>query len=79
MNLRHALAASKPDIIRAFFAEADTMTIRIFAALLFAFALAACGQSGPLYVPGDPSSVEQAQPVPQNGDENDENGEEEDN
>jgi predicted small lipoprotein YifL len=32
---------------------------KILAALLFAFALAGCGQSGPLYVPGDPSSVQE--------------------
>lgn len=34
------------------------MTQKILAALLFAFFLGACGQSGPLYIPGDPSSIE---------------------
>ncbi len=29
-----------------------------FAALLFILFLAGCGQSGPLYIPGDPSSIE---------------------
>ena len=32
---------------------------KILESLLFAFALAGCGQSGPLYVPGDPSSVQE--------------------
>ena len=51
---------NKPDIIAASCSEADTMTLtKILAALLFAFALAGCGQSGPLYVPGDPSSVQE--------------------
>ena len=48
------------------------------AALALALLLAACGQSGPLYVPGDPSSVQQPQPVPEadeNGDENAEDDE----
>ena len=40
------------------------MTYKILAVLLFAFTVAACGQSGPLYVPGDPSSVQEPQPVP---------------
>ena len=31
---------------------------------LFGFLLAGCGQSGPLYLPGDPSAIQQApQPV----------------
>ena len=52
-----------------------TLTTKILAALLFAFALAGCGQSGPLYVPGDPSSVEQS-PTPAASDEGEESGEE---
>ena len=51
------------------------MTIKILALLSFAFALAACGQSGPLYISGDPSSVQEPQPVTEsedNGDEDDE-------
>jgi len=43
------------------------------ATLLLVVVLAACGQSGPLYVPGDPSSI-QTPPEPA---ESDENGEEE--
>ena len=67
---------NKPDIIAASCSEADTMTLtKILAALLFAFALAGCGQSGPLYVPGDPSSVQEPQPVPQSEDNSEENGE----
>ena len=35
------------------------MTIfRKIGAILFAFALAGCGQSGPLYLPGNPSEVQ---------------------
>ena len=45
------------------------------AALLLTFTLAGCGQSGPLYVPGDPSSIK-APPEPVDGDEeSDEDGE----
>ena len=47
-------------------------TIILIAILLSLGLLSACGQSGPLYVPGDPSSVQTPQPVP----EADENGEE---
>ena len=72
------MADSKPDIIRALFAEADIMMFRLIAVLFFAFVLAGCGQSGPLYVPGDPSSVQQPQPVPSATDEGEENGEDED-
>ena len=56
-----------------------TLTTKILAALLLAFALAGCGQSGPLYIPGDPSSVEEAPQAPAGNDESEENGEEEDN
>jgi len=31
---------------------------KFLAALLLMFALAGCGQSGPLYLPGDPSEVQ---------------------
>ncbi|NIV17630.1 MAG: hypothetical protein GWN47_04295 [Woeseiaceae bacterium] len=48
------------------------MTHKILAALLLAFTLGACGQSGPLYIPGDPSSIETTQPQPQSEDEQDE-------
>ena len=51
------------------------MTTRFLAVLFLAFAIAGCGQSGPLYVPGDPSSVKQ-QPQPAASDEGEENGDE---
>jgi predicted small lipoprotein YifL len=35
------------------------LTSKILACLLATFVLSGCGQSGPLYVPGDPSTVEQ--------------------
>lgn len=45
------------------------------ATLLLFVVLAGCGQSGPLYVPGDPSSIK-APPEPEAGDEeSDEDGE----
>ena len=34
------------------------MKVTTLAACLFVFFLAGCGQSGPLYIPGDPSSIE---------------------
>jgi predicted small lipoprotein YifL len=37
--------------------------------------LAGCGQSGPLYVPGDPSSIQTPQEVPEAEEDSDENGE----
>ena len=39
------------------------MTHRTLAALLLVFLLGACGQSGPLYIPGDPSRIEQPPPA----------------
>ncbi len=50
-----------------------TFTSKVLAVLLLAFALAGCGQSGPLYVPGDPSSVKQP-PQPAASDEGEDNG-----
>ena len=50
---------------------ADDMTTKILAALFLAFALAGCGQSGPLFIPGDPSSIEGPQQQ-QSEEENDE-------
>ena len=52
--------------------------IILVAALLSLGMLSACGQSGPLYVPGDPSSVQKPQPVPESEDNGEENGEEDD-
>ena len=39
------------------------MTHRTFTALLLIFLLGACGQTGPLYIPGDPSRIEQPPPA----------------
>lgn len=75
LSSRDAIARNKPYIIPASFAEADTMTYKILAVLLFAFTVAACGQSGALYVPGDPSSVQKPQPVPEAEEDGEENGE----
>ena len=36
------------------------LTLLLVAA--FGFLLAGCGQSGPLYLPGDPSEIQQAPP-----------------
>lgn len=47
------------------------MTHKILAALLLAFVLGACGQSGPLYIPGDPSSLEGPQQQQQQQDDED--------
>ena len=73
-----AIAGNKPDIIAATRSEADTMMNKILLAILLAFVLAGCGQSGPLYVPGDPSSVQQPQPVPDAEDEGEDDGDDED-
>ena len=40
--------------------------------------LTGCGQSGPLYVPGDPSSINVPPEVPASDEEGDENGEDDD-
>ncbi len=53
-----------------------TLTTKILSALLLAFALAGCGQSGPLYVPGDPSSVRQPPETPEATDEAEEDRDE---
>ena len=39
------------------------MMHRTLAALLLLFLLGACGQSGPLYIPGNPSRIEQPPPA----------------
>ena len=52
-----------------------TLTTKIFSILLVAFALGACGQSGPLYVPGDPSEVKTQPSAPEAEENGDENGE----
>jgi len=48
---------------------------RIALITLWLTALAACGQSGPLYLPGNPSDVQEVpapEPAPDDGDEDDE-------
>ena len=42
------------------------MTHKLLAALVMLFALSACGQSGPLYIPGDPSRMEVPPENPEN-------------
>jgi len=54
-----------------------TLTTKILSILLLAFALGACGQSGPLYVPGDPSEIQTSPQAPEADEDNDENGEDE--
>ena len=40
--------------------------------------IAGCGQSGPLYVPGDPSSIQSPPPEPQESEAKDEDVEDDD-
>ena len=47
--------------------------------LLLIGVLAGCGQSGPLYVPGDPSSIQTTPTALENEEESDENGENDEN
>ena len=47
------------------------------ATLLILISTAGCGQSGPLYVPGDPSSIQTA-PEPASDEEEKDNGEDDD-
>ncbi len=51
------------------------MKFTTLAALLFILFLAGCGQSGPLYVPGDPSSIEPPAEQAENNEEQEEDGE----
>ena len=52
------------------------MTYKILAAMILAFVVAGCGQSGPLYIPGNPSKIEQPPPTAESTaeDEAEENG-----
>jgi len=52
--------------------------ILTIATLFLVGLLAGCGQSGPLYVPGDPSSINVPQQPPETDDESDEDGEDDD-
>jgi predicted small lipoprotein YifL len=52
--------------------------ILTIATLFLVGLLAGCGQSGPLYVPGDPSSINVPPEVPESDEDSDENGEEDD-
>ena len=45
---------------------------RIYVLLAMIFFLAACGQSGPLYLPGDPSEIREAPEPAQSESEEDE-------
>jgi predicted small lipoprotein YifL len=45
------------------------------AALLIILFLAGCGQSGPLYIPGDPSAIEPPADQAENDEEQDEDAE----
>ena len=51
-------------------------TICTLAALLLSLMLFGCGQSGPLYVPGDPSSIKTPPEVESSDEEGETNGEE---
>lgn len=46
--------------------------------LLLILIFAGCGQSGPLYVPGDPSSIQTPPAEPKEGEEKDEDAEDAD-
>jgi len=51
-------------------------SIILMTATLFLLGLlAGCGQSGPLYVPGDPSEIQTTQPPPDAEEDDAENGE----
>ena len=52
--------------------------ILTLATLFLLGALTGCGQSGPLYVPGDPSSINVPPETPKTEEEGDEDGEDED-
>ena len=54
------------------------MTHRTLAALLLVFLLGACGQSGPLYIPGNPSKIEQPPPAAESTADEEEEAEEND-
>lgn len=45
---------------------------RAITALLLLMFIAGCGQSGPLFIPGDPSSIQPPPAEPQETDEDDE-------
>jgi len=47
-----------------------------FTAISCLLLIAACGQSGTLYLPGDPSEIQEPAPAPANGEEEEENNEE---
>jgi len=53
--------------------------LTILLVAIFGFLLAGCGQSGPLYLPGDPSKIQQApKPVETASEDDDEEPEEKD-
>ena len=50
--------------------------LRIFAATLTLLFVAGCGQSGPLYIPGDPSTVQPPAEQQETGNEDEDDAEE---
>jgi predicted small lipoprotein YifL len=52
------------------------MMHRTLAAILLLLLLGACGQSGPLYIPGNPSRIEQPPPAAESTAEEEDEGEE---
>ena len=56
--------------------ESMKRLLTTLAAFSFLFAAYGCGQSGPLFIPGDPSRIEQAPPATESAEEQDaeENG-----
>ncbi len=54
------------------------MTQKLLAALVMLFALSACGQSGPLYIPGDPSRMSVPPENPENIQQTDQQSDDED-
>ena len=51
------------------------LTPRFALLLLSFFVIAACGQKGPLYLPGDPSQIRSIPPVQQSADDEEEDEE----
>jgi len=49
-----------------------------FAVLCFAFLTTGCGQSGPLYIPGNPSQIQNPPPPPEQPEEEEDDEEEND-
>ena len=52
-----------------------TLTYKTIAALLLALLLAGCGQSGPLYIPGEPATTQPPAEQPAGDEDSDEDTE----